>query len=91
VTSLIALTTGPPGHWITGPLAHRKLAATRHFSRRQHGATVQVAMVLIRRAEPRDAAGIAHVHVASWRTTYRGIVPDSYLDALDEPERAEHG
>jgi L-amino acid N-acyltransferase YncA len=47
-------------------------------------------MILIRRAEPNDAAGIAHVHVQSWRSTYRGIVPDSYLDALDEAERAGH-
>jgi ribosomal protein S18 acetylase RimI-like enzyme len=47
-------------------------------------------MILIRRAEPNDAAGIAHVHVQSWRSTYRGIVPDSYLDELNEAERAEH-
>jgi ribosomal protein S18 acetylase RimI-like enzyme len=47
-------------------------------------------MILIRRAEPKDAAGIAHVHVQSWRTTYRGIVPDSYIDALNEEERTSH-
>jgi ribosomal protein S18 acetylase RimI-like enzyme len=46
-------------------------------------------MILIRRAEPNDAAGIAHVHVQTWRSTYRGIVPDSYLDGLDEAERCE--
>jgi len=47
-------------------------------------------MILIRRAEPNDAAAIAHVHVQSWRTTYTGIVPDSYLASLDEGERAAH-
>lgn len=47
-------------------------------------------MILIRRAEPTDAAGIARVHVQSWRSTYRGIVPDTYLDDLDEAERAGH-
>ncbi len=47
-------------------------------------------MILIRKAEPSDAAGIARVHVESWRSTYRGIVPDAYLDALDEAERAGH-
>jgi L-amino acid N-acyltransferase YncA len=47
-------------------------------------------MILIRRAEPNDAAGIARVHVHSWRTTYRDIVPDAYLDGLDEAERAAH-
>lgn len=39
---------------------------------------------LIRRAEPGDAAGIAEVHVASWRTTYPGMLPDRYLVALSE-------
>jgi ribosomal protein S18 acetylase RimI-like enzyme len=43
----------------------------------------------IRPAQPGDARPIAHVQVASWRTTYRGIVPDRFLDALDEEGRAE--
>jgi len=37
---------------------------------------------LVRPAKPTDAAGIARVHVASWRTTYPGMVPDRYLVAL---------
>ena len=36
-----------------------------------------------------DAAGIAHVHVESWRSTYTGIVPQNYLDHLHQWERAE--
>lgn len=36
----------------------------------------------IRKAALKDAAGIAEVHVDSWRTTYKGIVPDTYLDGL---------
>lgn len=44
-------------------------------------------MALIRAAEMRDAAAIAHVHVQSWITTYKGIVPQVYLAALDEVER----
>lgn len=43
---------------------------------------VGTAMTL-RAALPGDAAAIARVHVASWRTTYPGMLPDSYLDALD--------
>jgi GNAT superfamily N-acetyltransferase len=35
--------------------------------------------VSVRRARATDGAGIARVHVDSWRTTYRGIVPDDYL------------
>jgi GNAT superfamily N-acetyltransferase len=37
---------------------------------------------IIRPAQPEDAAGIAAVQVASWRTTYCGIVPDGYLDGM---------
>ena len=36
-----------------------------------------------RRARLGDAGGIGAVQVASWRSTYRGIVPDDYLDCLD--------
>lgn len=36
----------------------------------------------VRPAKQADAAGIARVHVASWRTTYPGMVPDRYLVAL---------
>jgi GNAT superfamily N-acetyltransferase len=30
---------------------------------------------------------MARVHVASWKTTYAGIVPQSYLDALNVADR----
>jgi ribosomal protein S18 acetylase RimI-like enzyme len=43
--------------------------------------------VMIREARIVDAAGIARVHVESWRTTYRGIVPAAYLDALSVENR----
>lgn len=46
-------------------------------------------MSLIRHADTGDAAGIGKVHAESWRTTYRGIVPDRYLDAIDEDEWSE--
>ena len=36
----------------------------------------------VRRAIPDDLLGMAHVHVDTWKTTYRGIVPDRYLDEL---------
>jgi GNAT superfamily N-acetyltransferase len=41
----------------------------------------------IRRAEPGDARGIAEAHVSSWRSSYRGIVPDARLEALDAESR----
>jgi ribosomal protein S18 acetylase RimI-like enzyme len=43
----------------------------------------------IRQATEDDAATIAHVHVASWRSTYAGIVPDAYLQSLDVEARAQ--
>lgn len=39
-------------------------------------------MAVIRAAVPSDAPGIASAHVASWRTTYPGVVPDAYLVGL---------
>ncbi len=42
---------------------------------------------MIRRARVSDARGIAKVHVDSWITTYRNIVPDEYLDGLKYEER----
>lgn len=41
----------------------------------------------IRLAEARDASAIAHVHVQSWLTTYKGLVPEEYLASLNEAER----
>lgn len=35
--------------------------------------------VLILPAGPGDAEALAQVHVASWRETYRGMLPDAYL------------
>ena len=41
----------------------------------------------IRRAVPSDAVDIARVHIDSWKTAYRGIVADDYLDNLSYQER----
>jgi ribosomal protein S18 acetylase RimI-like enzyme len=39
-------------------------------------------MISVRRAELADAAAIGAVHVAAWRSTYPGILPDAYLARL---------
>jgi ribosomal protein S18 acetylase RimI-like enzyme len=36
----------------------------------------------IRIASKEDIKGVSRVYVDSWRTTYRGLVPDDYLDEL---------
>ena len=43
--------------------------------------------MVLREALVVDAASITHVHVESWRGTYRGIVPDVFLDGLRVNER----
>jgi GNAT superfamily N-acetyltransferase len=43
---------------------------------------------VVRRATNDDAAAIAGVHVRSWRSAYRGQMPDAVLDGLSESERA---
>jgi len=42
--------------------------------------------MIIRQATQEDAAGIARVHVDTWRTTYRGIVPEDYLANMSYEE-----
>ena len=43
--------------------------------------------IQIRPARVEDAPGIARVHVDSWRTSYRGLVPDVVLDTLSYEKR----
>lgn len=43
----------------------------------------------IRYATENDAEGIAMVHVNSWKTTYKGIVDDRFLQALSAADRLE--
>lgn len=43
----------------------------------------------IRTAAVDDAQGIAIVHVASWQTAYRGLMPNEVLDALSVEQRAD--
>lgn len=45
--------------------------------------------MLIRSALPEDAMAIGHVHVASWRTSYRDLMPASVLAALSVEQRAQ--
>ena len=41
----------------------------------------------IRPATPADAARLAAVHVRSWRETYAGLMPDTFLDAMTGEDR----
>jgi ribosomal protein S18 acetylase RimI-like enzyme len=45
-------------------------------------------MITLRLATAADAAGIARVHVETWRTAYRGILPAEFLAALSVERRA---
>lgn len=48
----------------------------------------QQTSVLVRRAERADAAGIARVHVESWRSSYAGILSDRFLLSMREDRNA---
>jgi GNAT superfamily N-acetyltransferase len=43
----------------------------------------------IRPAAAGDEKTLAHLHVQGWRDSYAGLIDQSYLDGLDETERAE--
>lgn len=42
--------------------------------------------MFIRQATPLDAEGIKYVHVQAYQISYRGYIPDSYLDSLTVDE-----
>lgn len=44
---------------------------------------------ILRPAEVNDAEGIARVHVQSWQETYRGMVPDHFLNGLSIPRQKD--
>jgi hypothetical protein len=46
-------------------------------------------MMQIREASLPDAAGIARVHVDTWRSAYRGIVPNPVLDEANLGARGQ--
>ena len=45
--------------------------------------------LLFRSALPEDSLAVAQVHVQSWQTAYRGLLPDEYLDRLRPEDRAK--
>ena len=44
--------------------------------------------ITIRAARPTDAGGIARIDVETWRTTYAGVLPQTYLVGLSHRRRA---
>ncbi|MFK0522174.1 hypothetical protein ACINKY_08160 [Paenibacillus illinoisensis] len=48
-------------------------------------------MLHIREATINDAEGIAKVHVHSWRTTYKGIIPEEFLTNLSYKQETNYG
>src|ERR1700686_3896400 len=44
---------------------------------------------MVRPAELEDAGEIARVHVATWRSAYRGLLPDDFLASLSEQHYTE--
>jgi ribosomal protein S18 acetylase RimI-like enzyme len=46
-------------------------------------------MIEVRAATAADLVSIATIHIACWRSAYRGILPDSLLDELNLEERLQ--
>lgn len=42
--------------------------------------------MIIRHMRFEDITGIARVHAQTWQTTYRGMIPDDYLDSIQVEE-----
>jgi len=47
-------------------------------------------MVTYRRIVASDAMTIARIHATSWRSAYRGILPNEYLDDDIDADRLTH-
>ncbi|HEX2939681.1 MAG TPA: GNAT family N-acetyltransferase [Rhodopila sp.] len=47
-------------------------------------------MISLRKARAADAIAIGAVHVAAWRSTYPGILPDTYLARLSVSRQAAY-
>lgn len=46
--------------------------------------------IILRKAELKDAAALGHIQVTSWRSAFRNIAPDDYLDhQVSEENQAE--
>ncbi len=43
---------------------------------------------VVRPAQPADAPAIAQLRIDSWRATYRGMIPNTYLDAMQVDDSA---
>jgi ribosomal protein S18 acetylase RimI-like enzyme len=43
--------------------------------------------IIVRRATPEDAASLAALEVTVWQFSYRGLMPDAFLDALSQAEK----
>ncbi len=55
-----------------------------------NGTAKTAAASSVRRAIPEDAESIARVHVESWQSSYRGILPETFLAAMSVEERTKH-
>jgi len=45
--------------------------------------------MFLRPATPNDAEGIDAVRIRAWNETYRGVMPDAFLDAFSKESRVE--
>jgi ribosomal protein S18 acetylase RimI-like enzyme len=64
-------------------------ALDRAGARRNLSIMERLAEFVIVPAGPGDAAALAEVHVKAWRETYRGLLPDLYLERMSVAQHAQ--
>jgi len=63
------------------------LAIRTMYRRGRFVSAAPTRVVILRDAEPADAAAIARVHVRAWQAAYRGLMPEDFLDAQRPEDR----
>jgi GNAT superfamily N-acetyltransferase len=66
------------------------VTAARRIAARLFLGDPMQAFFRIRSAVPADVPGIADVQISTWRATYRGLVPDAYLDAMNHATQQDY-
>ncbi len=82
-----------PGGAVGGPTRTRQYSSGAMNRPGIRGGSVLTSVILlsvqVRVATVDDAEAVAVVHVRSWQSAYRGLIPDAYLDTLSFERRSQ--
>jgi len=66
------------------------MSETSQMSGVQQELNLHLKQIQLRRATVADAVAIAQIRIDCWRNSYRGVIPDSYLDNMNLEESVTH-